>query len=174
MRQSGVVSQGSVGSRQSAVGSRQSRVASREYVGRGLEAMIVAHGSGRRRTLEIGALACAALAVGGAVLATVSAPDAGPREIRLVVRDMTYFVAGSGDGNPTLRLARGEKIRLVLTNDDPGYSHNVIAPVLGISTPLLTHGRSQTVEVTVPDVPGVYKYACGPHSEMMRGNISIE
>jgi plastocyanin len=126
------------------------------------------------RYSAMAAAAVVMLGVGGAVLATVGVPQTGTREIRLVARDMTYYAAGSGDANPTLRLARGERIRLVLTNDDPGYSHNLVSPVLGISTPLVTHGGSQTVEVTVPDVPGVYKYACGPHSEMMRGNISIE
>jgi plastocyanin len=134
----------------------------------------VSDGLQRWRRLVIAAAALVALAVGGAVLAKVGAPDPRIREIRLVVRDMTYYVAQDGDANPTLRLVRGEKVRLVLTNDDPGYSHNLIAPVLGLSTPLLPQGRSQTVEFTVPDVAGVYTYKCGPHSEMMRGNIAIE
>jgi plastocyanin len=121
----------------------------------------------------IGAAALVALAVGGAVIAKVGAPD-GVREIRLVIRDMTYYAGQTGDENPTLRLIRGEKVRLVLTNDDPGYSHNLIAPVLGVSMPLVQQGRSQSVEITVPDVAGVYTYECGPHSEMMRGKIAIE
>ena len=62
----------------------------------------------------------------------------------------------------------------VLTNEDRGYSHNLIAPELGVSTRLLTQGKSQSIEVTVPDVAGLYSYSCGPHSEMMRGNIAIE
>ena len=127
----------------------------------------------RWRRLVIAAAAFVALAVGGAVLATVGAPDPRVREIRLVVREMTY-VAQNGGANPNIRLIRGEKVRLVLTNDDPGYSHNLIAPVLGVSTPLLQQGRSQSVELTVPDVAGVSTYSCGPHSEMMRGTITIE
>jgi plastocyanin len=114
-----------------------------------------------------------ALAVGGVVLAKVSAPS-DAREIQLVAKDMTYFVAESATSNPTLRLRRGEKVRLVLTNDDPGYSHNLVAPVLGVSTPLIQQGRSQSVEFRVPDVAGVFPYECGPHSEMMRGTIAIE
>jgi plastocyanin len=96
------------------------------------------------------------------------------REIRLVVRDMTYYVGNRGDPNPTIRLSRGEKVRLLLTNDDPGYAHNFIAPVLGVSTGLLHHGGTQIVEFSVSAVPGEYTYECGPHSEMMRGKISIE
>jgi plastocyanin len=121
----------------------------------------------------IGALAVAGLGVSGAVLAKVFA-SADVREVRLVVRGMTYYAAQSTEENPTLRLVRGEKIRLVLTNEDPGYSHNLVAPVLGVSTPLLEQGKSQSVEFRVPDVSGVYSYECGPHSQMMRGTIAIE
>jgi plastocyanin len=132
------------------------------------------YGSKFGRTAVIAAITSGALVVGGAVLATVGTPGSKVREIRLVVRDMTYYVANSGDPNPTLRLERGEKVRLVLTNDDPGYSHNLVAPVLGVSTPLVRLGGEQTIEFTVPGVTGLYPYQCGPHSEMMRGNISIE
>ena len=116
----------------------------------------------------------AVLVIGAAVLAHLAAQDNNVREIRLVVRDMTYYAAHTSDANPTLRVARGEKIRLVLTNEDPGYSHNLIAPELGVSTRLLAKGKSQSIEITIPDVAGFYSYRCGPHSEMMRGNIAIE
>jgi plastocyanin len=123
----------------------------------------------------VAAVTSTVLVVGGVVLAHLGAQNADVREIRLVVRDMTYYsVAHAAEANPTLHLARGEKIRLVLTNEDPGYSHNLIAPVLGVSTPPLQQGKSQSIDVTVPDVPGLYSYRCGPHSEMMRGNIAIE
>ena len=125
------------------------------------------------RMWKLGALVVAGLGVGSAVLAKVFA-SAEVREVRLVVRGMTYYAAQSSDENPTLRLVRGEKIRLVLTNEDPGYTHNLVAPVLGVSTPLLEQGKSQSVEFKVPDVTGVYTYECGPHAQMMRGTIAIE
>jgi len=114
------------------------------------------------------------LLIGGAVLARLGAQDSNVHEIRLVVRDMTYYVGQTHEANPTLRFVRGERVRLILANEDPGYTHNIIAPVLAVSTPLLQHGKSQSIEFTVPDVAGLYKYHCGPHSEMMRGNIAIE
>ena len=126
----------------------------------------------RRRVMVAGALV--ALALGGGVVAKRVGPAPDVREIRLVARDMAYYTGEPTDPNPTLRLTRGERIRFTLTNDDPGYSHNLVAPVLGLSMPLLGHGRSQTIAVTVPDITGVFPYACGPHSEMMRGNIAIE
>ena len=125
------------------------------------------------RMWTIGALAVAVLSIGGAVLAKVFA-SADVREVRLVVRGMTYYAAPSSEENPTLHLTGGEKIRLVLTNEDPGYSHNLVAPVLGVSTPLLEQGKSQSVEVEVPEVTGLYTYECGPHAQMMRGTIAIE
>jgi plastocyanin len=124
--------------------------------------------------LPLAFLACAGIVTGGAVLVKLKAADDGAREIRLVARDMSYRLEDSAGTNPTLRLHRGERVRFVLTNDDAGYAHNLVAPVLDVSTPLIQHGHSQSVEVTVPDVPGVSAYACGPHGQMMRGNIVIE
>jgi hypothetical protein len=48
----------------------------------------------------------------------------GVREIHLVARDMTYYVDGRPESNPTLRVARGEHVRIRLTNNDPGMSHD--------------------------------------------------
>ena len=118
------------------------------------------------------------LAIGGVVVAKKAGPGADVREIRIVVRDMSYIVAAHSGPNPVLwysaRDIPAERVRFVLTNDDRGYAHNLVAPVLGLSTPLLPQGRTHSVEVTVPAVTGVFPYACGPHSEMMRGNIAIE
>ena len=91
------------------------------------------------------------------------------------MRDMTYFVEGTTDPNPTLRVPRGSRLRVVLTNDDPGYSHNLIVSALGIQTPLITNGTVAGRRVDAcRDAPGVHAYSCGPHAEMMRGNIAIE
>lgn len=129
-------------------------------------------GPTRRTTITVAALV--ALAIGGVVLAKVARGGDDLREIRLVVRGMTYYVENAREANPTLHLKRGEKIRLALTNDDPGYSHNLESPILGVSTPLLRHGQSQSIEFTVPDVPGLSSYSCEPHAEMMKGTIEIE
>ena len=126
----------------------------------------------RRRVIVAGALAM--LAVGGVVLATKSGPGSDVVEVRLVARDMTYFVEGSPEPNPTLRVPRGARLRVVLTNNDPGYSHNLIVSAFGIETPLITNGKTQAIEMKVPLAPGVHAYSCGPHAEMMRGNIAVE
>ena len=122
--------------------------------------------------IVVGALVM--LAVGGVALAKKNGSGSDAVEVRLVVRDMAYFVEGASERNPTLRVPRGARLRLVLTNDDPGYSHNLVVSALAIDMPLLTRGHSQTVDVTVPDAPGVHQYSCAPHAQMMRGNIAIE
>jgi plastocyanin len=132
----------------------------------------IAHGSRRTTVLAVGAFA---LLVGGwIVLLKGMTPEDSVHEVRLVVRHMTFFVEGAAEPNPTLRVPRGSRLRLVLTNEDPGYSHNLIVPALGVATSLITRGRSQTLEITVPNAPGVHAYSCGPHAAMMRGNIAIE
>jgi len=87
---------------------------------------------------------------------------------------MTYFVEGTTVPNPTIRVPRGARLRVVLTNNDPGYSHNLIVSAFGIETPLIVKGKSQTIEMSAPLAPGVHVYSCGPHAEMMRGNIAVE
>jgi plastocyanin len=123
----------------------------------------------KRLLLSVTIMAAAALVSASAVL-TMS----DRRDVRLTVRGMAYYGTDSSSPNPTLRLRRGEKIHLVLTNDDEGYQHNLVAPVLGIRTGLVNQGQTTDLQVTVPDLPGSYPYTCGPHAEMMRGVIVIE
>ena len=132
----------------------------------------IAHGS--PRVLVMGVVASLMLAAGGIVLVKGLAADGDVVEVRLVARDMTYFVEGSSEPNPTLRVPRGSRLRVVLTNNDPGYSHNLIVSSFGIETPLITNGKTQAIEMKVPPAPGLHAYSCGPHAEMMRGNIAVE
>jgi plastocyanin len=127
-------------------------------------------GSGRWTLLA----AVAVITVCGAVMASVRVAGGDVREIHLIARDMTFVDASTGEANPTLRVHRGQQVRLVLTNEDQGYTHNLVAPTLGVTMPLLTTGKTQTVVFTVPDAAGASTYSCGPHGAMMRGNIAIE
>jgi FtsP/CotA-like multicopper oxidase with cupredoxin domain len=127
--------------------------------------------SARRKFLVPLALAavtgvCAVLLAGGL------RDDA--REVRLVARGMTFYAQGIDGPNPVLRFKAGERVRLSVTNEDPGYEHNLAVPGLGIRTPLLRGGAGASVLVTVPAAPGTSEYHCEPHAGMMRGNIAIE
>ena len=87
---------------------------------------------------------------------------------------MSYVVAAHSGPNPVLRLRRGERVRFVLTNDDPGVFAQPCCAVLGLATPLLPKGRTHTAEVHGAGrhrrLPVLVRAAL----EMMRGNIAIE
>jgi FtsP/CotA-like multicopper oxidase with cupredoxin domain len=96
------------------------------------------------------------------------------REIHLVARDMTYYLEGQADPNPTLHVSRGERVRIRLTNRDPGMLHDFGVPAWKKATGLIQGQGEAVVEFRAPKVPGHAAYACTPHGEMMRGTIRIE
>jgi hypothetical protein len=120
--------------------------------------------------------------VGGATLIAlavilprvVSSSSDGVREIHLVVRDMTYYLDGQNDPNPTLHLFRGERVRIRLSNRDPGMSHDFGVRAWKKGTGLIEGSGDAVVEFTAPDLTGDVAYACTPHGEMMRGTIRVE
>ena len=98
-----------------------------------------------------------------------------PREIRLVAKDMTFYLEGQSTPNPTLRVQAGEQIRLVLRNETPGMSHDLVIKPWQVQTPMLAKkGEEAAVSFLVPDRTGTATYNCTPHAEMMRGSIIIE
>ena len=96
------------------------------------------------------------------------------REIHLVVRDMTYYVDGHNEPNPTLPVSRGERVRVRLINRDPGMSHDFNVRTWNKGTSLIENGEQAVIEFTAPDQPGEAAYVCTPHGEMMRGTIRVE
>lgn len=135
-----------------------------------------------RRIIGFAGVVALTVFVGSVMLLTGATEDArrtaredgGVREIRLIARNMTYYVAGDDTPNPTLRLKRGERIRLGLENQDPGMDHDVAIGAWKVGTRLLTGSGADTIEFRVPDTPGREEYSCTPHARMMRGTIEIE
>ncbi len=111
-------------------------------------------------------------ALAGAMALSARAPA--PREIRIVARDMTFYVEGQADPNPTLRLRAGERVRLVLRNDDEGMRHDFAIPAWGAATGRLEAGEEATITFRAPDRPVSEPYTCRPHSRIMRGTILVE
>jgi plastocyanin len=98
-----------------------------------------------------------------------------PREIRIVVHDMSFYIEGHDEPNPTLRVRAGEQIRLVLRNEDPGMSHDFAVSSWRVMTPLLNaRGAEAVVVFRVPQRRGTYTYSCTPHARIMRGTIQVE
>ena len=96
------------------------------------------------------------------------------RDIHLVVRNMTFYVEGSSEANPTLRLRAGEKIRLVLRNEDRGMMHDFTVPDWRAATPLIQGPREAEIAFTAPARGASATYHCTPHGQIMRGNIIVE
>jgi plastocyanin len=114
--------------------------------------------------------------LGGVALLAMKAvsADPGPREVRLVARDMTFFVEGDLTPNPTLRFRAGERVRLILRSEDAGMKHDFIVKKWEVGSALLD-GKGETVfEFRVPEQRGPEAYSCTPHPVMMRGTIEVE
>ena len=95
------------------------------------------------------------------------------RVIHLVARDMTFYVAGEREPNPTIHARAGERIRLVLNNADGGMSHDFAIRSWRVTTSLLKGKGEVSVEFTVPEARGSHTYSCTPHAEMMSGILIV-
>lgn len=96
------------------------------------------------------------------------------REIHLVARDMTFYIAGQNAPNPPLEARPGERIRIVLSNTDVGMSHDFAIRSWRVNTRLLKGKGQASIEFTVPTAPGSYDYSCTPHAEMMSGTVVVQ
>jgi len=112
-----------------------------------------------------------ALATGAIAL---SARGSGPREIRIVARDMAFYLEGQTEPNPTLHLRAGETVRLVLRNDDDGMTHDFAIPGWQAATTRIEEGEEAIVTFRAPDQRSSQTYKCRPHSKMMQGTILVE
>ena len=128
-----------------------------------------------RTYIRIGAIA-ALVVVAGLMLPRIVASREDVRELRIVARDMTYYVAGapSDEPNPTLRFKAGERVKLVFRNEDTGMSHDFNIDAWDVSTELLNGKGEDVVTFRVPSNTKADRYTCGPHSLMMFGPIVVE
>ena len=98
----------------------------------------------------------------------------GERTVTLVARDMAFFLSGADVANPRLVVERGERVRFVLRNEDPGMAHDFALPSLDEATPLLREaGTAAELVVRAPEAPGEHEYVCTTHSRMMRGVLEV-
>ncbi len=127
---------------------------------------------GRRMSVRMVAIAVALIAVGGLLAAVTQTPD---REITLVARGMTFYQLGDPvTPNPTLRLRAGERVRIVLRNEDRGITHDWAVPNLDVALDQIDWNEDSTVTFNVPETPGRYEYICRPHALMMRGHVVVQ
>lgn len=124
--------------------------------------------------IAVGVIGLAILAATLLPMLASSAPDE-VREIRLVVRNMNFYVDGESEPNPTLTVRPGEQVRLVLKNDDPGMSHDFVVKEWEVATKILEdRGQEGSITFKAPSSPGEQVYHCTPHAKMMRGTIRVQ
>ena len=128
---------------------------------------------GHRVTARLVAMAIVVVAVGA--LLTASVMRAPAREITLVVRGMAFYLEGdTSTPNPTLTFKAGERVRVVLRNQDRGITHDFAVPLMDAAVDAIDWNEDAGVTFAVPDAPGRYEYTCRPHALMMRGEIVVE
>ncbi|MDA1183734.1 MAG: cupredoxin domain-containing protein [Acidobacteria bacterium] len=96
------------------------------------------------------------------------------REVTLVARGMAFYIEGdAGTPNPTIEVKAGERVRIVLRNDDRGMRHDFAVPALAAAMDALRWNESADVIFDAPETPGTYQYECRPHRIMMRGVLRV-
>jgi plastocyanin len=96
------------------------------------------------------------------------------REVALVVKGMAFYLESDlTTPNPIIEVKAGERVRVVLRNQDRGLTHDFAVPVLGVVMNEVPWNQSDELVFDVPDEPGIYEYVCQPHRLMMRGTIRV-
>ena len=114
------------------------------------------------------------LVVGGlATLLPLVAGSPEPREIIVVARQMAFYVNDEVTPNPTIHAAPGERVRITLISQDPGFDHDFAVAAWRVNSAVL-HGEGRnSIVIQVPDKPGVTTYVCTRHAFMMKGIIEV-
>jgi plastocyanin len=96
------------------------------------------------------------------------------REVHLVMKGMAFYLETDLETpNPTIEVKAGERVRVVVRNEDRGLTHDFAVPVAGAITKEIPWNQSGEVVFDVPEKPGTYEYVCQPHRLMMRGTIHV-
>ena len=130
---------------------------------------------GREVSINVSTKAVAAIAGLMLLAALLPARSSTPtREITLVARGMAFYLDGDPSRpNPTLEVKAGERLRVVLRNQDRGMTHDFAVPAVAAAMNAIGWDESGEVVLDVPDTPGTYEYVCRPHALMMRGTIRV-
>ena len=124
--------------------------------------------------IAVGAIAIAATLATLLPMRASSGPS-GPRVVKLVVRDMAFYVDGDAEPNPTLTLRAGEQVELHIRNDEPGMRHDFAIKAWDVATRMLEdRGEEDTITFRVPNSKGTTTYTCTPHPKMMSGTLRVE
>ncbi len=126
-----------------------------------------------RRKLFIG-LFFVAIFAGVALFPLIAKSSSEPREIVLVARGMSFYLADDlSTANPTLVVSPGERVRFVLRNSDAGLTHDFAVRAWEVAIGEIQGEGVDSIDVTIPTEAGRYPYTCTPHAVMMKGVIEV-
>lgn len=128
----------------------------------------------RKKAILLGVLVTAVVIVVSLLPMLASSDLDRVRDVRLVVRDMTFYLEGSAEPNPTLTFRAGEQVRVFLRNEDAGMDHDFAVAAWQTKTKVLEGRGEDAILIKVPATKGTESYTCTPHSQMMRGTIRVE
>jgi plastocyanin len=126
---------------------------------------------GRKVSGKVVAALAVAMIVGALLPVMTQTPD---RRITVVVRGMAFYVDGDTRPNPTIAVKAGERVRIIVRNEERGITHDFAVPALGEATSLLTWNESDDVTFEAPSQRGTYEYVCNPHRAMMKGTLTVD
>jgi plastocyanin len=96
------------------------------------------------------------------------------REVTLVAKGMAFYLEGDlSTPNPTIDVKAGERVRIVLRNEEQGMRHDLAVPAVAAAMDAIGWNESDAVTFDAPEMPGTYQYECRPHRLMMRGLIRV-
>src|SRR5687768_4317310 len=132
----------------------------------------------RNRMWAVGAVV-AAIAVAVSLLPMIASSGSSDaedptRDVRLVIRDMAYYLDGKGEANPTLYFRRGERVRLFVVSEDAGMEHDFVVRPWNVATKTIEGRGEDEITIRVPKRPGIDTYFCTPHAGKMRGTVVVE
>ena len=126
---------------------------------------------GRKVSAKVVAALAVTMIVGALLPVMTQAPD---RQITLVVRGMAFYLDGDTRPNPPIAVKAGERVRIVIRNEERGITHDFAVPALGEASSLLTWNESDDVTFEAPAQRGTYEYVCNPHRAMMKGTLTVD
>ena len=113
-------------------------------------------------------------AAGALALAWGPKESGSVREIRLVARGMAFYLESDpATPNPVIDVRAGERIRVVLANEERGMVHDFAVPAFSVALDQVRWNETGSAVIDVPARPGTYPYTCRPHDPMMRGTLRI-
>ena len=87
--------------------------------------------------------------------------------VTLTAKDMSFNFF-----NPKIYVSPGERVKIILKNDDPGMKHNISLSKLKISSQIIQFGEKTILSFVAPR-NGQFEYFCSMHPTLMRGLFII-